>query len=454
MVLRSIRSRVLATAVAITAVLVATVSVVMLAVLRGQLTDNLDEGLSQRADTLEAVVRDGQGATGQGGTGEGGSLRTDEDLLVQVLDPGGNVQMASANLQGAPAIVAPRAGTTTDATVAGRPETFRVLARAIRTPQGDGFLVVGVNNDDVSDPLRAVTVLVLVLGPGAVVLLGGLTWWLVGLVLRPIEAMRAQMAEISETNPGGRVPEPQTGDEINRLAVTMNLALGRLDDAIRRQQRFVADASHELRGPLTRIRTELEVDLALANGADPVGTERSVLVETIGLQHLVEDLLHLARSDAGAAQLANVGVDLDDIVLRELRRLSERQRVRVDALGVSGAHVTGDPAQLGRAVRNLLDNAERHAASTVTITLNERHGDGVPGVVRLTVSDDGAGIPPEERENIFERFTRLDAARSRDTGGTGLGLAITRDIIHRHGGTLALSDGPLTTFAIELPARP
>ncbi|MFN0027955.1 MAG: sensor histidine kinase [Acidimicrobiales bacterium] len=436
---------------AITAALVVTLSAVMLSVLRVQLTDNLEEGLAQRADTIEAVVRDGQVGTGQGGT-----LRTDEDLLVQVLDPGGNVLMSSNNLEGAPAIVAPVAATTTGVTVADRPETFRVLSRAIPSSVGDRFLVVGVNNDDVSDPLRAVAVLVGVLGPGAVVLLGGLTWWIVGRVLRPIEAMRAQMAEISATNLGGRVPEPQTGDEINRLAVTMNLALGRLDDAVRRQQRFVADASHELRGPLTRIRTELEVDLALSNG-DPVGTERSVLEETISLQHLVEDLLHLARSDAGAAELVKVGVDLDDIVLREVRRLSERQRVRVDALGVSGAHVTGDPAQLGRAVRNLLDNAERHAATTVTITLTESQPNGAvgaAGVARLTVSDDGAGIPSAERKHIFERFTRLDAARSRDTGGTGLGLAITRDIIHRHGGTLDLSDGPLTTFVIELPARP
>ncbi len=439
---RSIRFRVLATAVAITAVLVATVSVVMLSVLRWQLTDNLDEGLAQRADTLEAVLRDAPDS----------ALRADEDFLVQVLDPGGEVLTSSANLQGAPAIVAPRLGSTT-VTIAGSPETFRILTRAIPTPQGDAFLVVGVNHDDVSDPLRAVTILVLLLGPGAVILLGGLTWWLVGRVLRPIEAMRAQMAQISETNPSGRVPVPSTGDEINRLAVTMNLALGRLHDAVRRQQRFVADASHELRGPLTRIRTELEVDLALPSGADPVATERSVLGETIGLQHLVEDLLHLARSDAGAAELVNIGVDLDDIVLREIRRLSERQRVRVDALGVSGAHVSGDPAQLGRAVRNLLDNAERHASNSVTITLTELHANGGPGVARLTVSDDGAGVPPAEREHIFERFTRLDAARSRDTGGTGLGLAITRDIIQRHGGTLALNDGPITTFVIELPAR-
>ena len=204
-----------------------------------------------------------------------------------------------------------------------------------------------------------------------VLILALLTWWLTGRTLRPVDKMRAEMAEISGTNLGRRVREPDTGDEIDRLARTMNETLDRLEDAVRRQQRFVADASHELRGPLTRIRSELEVDLARPDCADPTATERSVLDEAIGLQHLVDDLLQLARSDAGAAEMTAVPVDLDDIVLREARRLRDRGRVVIDTSRVSAAQVIGDRNQLGRAVQNLLDNAERHAVTTVTVTLDE-----------------------------------------------------------------------------------
>jgi signal transduction histidine kinase len=203
-----------------------------------------------------------------------------------------------------------------------------------------------------------------------------------------------------------------------------------------------------LRSPLTRIRTELEVDLARPESADPIATERSVLAETIGVQRLVDDLLHLASSDANATAIKVAPLDLDDIVLREVRRVIDRDGVRVDSSGVSAAQVNGDRAQLGRAVKNLLDNAERHAASVVTVTLDE-----TDGVARLMVGDDGAGIPPGQREHIFERFARLDDARSRDAGGSGLGLAITRDIVERHGGTIELADGLPTRFLIELPLR-
>ncbi len=136
-------------------------------------------------------------------------------------------------------------------------------------------------------------------------------------------------------------------------------------------------------------------------------------------------------------------------MLREARRLRDRGRVVIDTSRVSAAQVIGDRNQLGRAVQNLLDNAERHAVTTVTVTLDESDG-----IARLTVTDDGSGIEPAQRERVFERFTRLDDARTRDAGGTGLGLAITRDIVERHGGTIRLADGPTTRFVLEVPARP
>ena len=436
---RTIRFRIAALAVAISSGLLICVSLLMATGLRWQLTDNLDEGLNQRADTIAAVVSDTLPP----------QLSADEDLLIQVVDANGTVLSASSNLAGFESITSLRPGIRNVSNVPGRTETFRVLVREVESGSAKATLIVGVNDDDVTDPVGILTRLLAVAVPAVVVVLGALTWWLTGRTLRPVEKMRRELAEITGTNLGRRVAEPATGDEIDRLAHTMNDTLDRLEDAIRRQQRFVADASHELRSPLTRIRTELEVDLATGEPSDPTRTEQSVLNETIDLQRLVEDLLHLARGDDGIFDSDFRPVDLDDIVLREARRLRERGRVAVDLKGVAAAQTIGDPHQLARAVRNLFDNAERHAASTVTVGLAESEGR-----VQLTVSDDGNGISPEDRDAIFERFTRLDDARTRDTGGTGLGLAIVRDIVQRHHGTVELDNGADTRFMIELPPAP
>ena len=436
---RTIRFRIAAMAVAISSGLLIGVSLLMATGLRWQLTDNLDEGLNQRADTIAAVVGDTLPT----------QLFADEDLLIQVVDSNGLVVSASANLAGAQPITSLRPGIRNISNVPGRPEEFRVLAREISSGSKRVTLLVGVNNDDVTDPVTILTRLLAVTVPAVVLVLGALTWWLTGRTLRPVEKMRVELAAITGSNLGRRVAEPATGDEIDRLAHTMNETLDRLEGAIRRQQRFVADASHELRSPLTRIRAELEVDLASGDLSDPTRTERSVLEETIELQQLVEDLLHLARGDDDVADSDFRPVDLDDIVLREARRLRERGRVAVDLKGVAAAQTIGDPHQLSRAVRNLLDNAERHAASSVAVGLDE-----TDGRVLLTVCDDGAGISPEDRAVIFERFTRLDDARARDTGGAGLGLAIVRDIITRHHGTVDLDSRAETCFVVELPLVP
>ena len=244
-----------------------------------------------------------------------------------------------------------------------------------------------------------------------------------------------------------RVPEPKTADEIGGLARTMNAMLARLEDSTDRQRRFVADASHELRGPLTGIRAQLEVDLAHPERADWEATERDVLDDAIRLQRLVGDLLTLATMDASALDDSHrAPVDLDEIVLTEARRLRSRTTHHVDTPGVSGAQVEANADQLVRAVRNLLDNAARHARSTVTVTLRETESDVV-----MTVADDGPGIPVERREQVFERFTRLDDARTRDRGGTGLGLAITREVVTAHGGTISITNTPGACFTVVLP---
>jgi signal transduction histidine kinase len=324
---------------------------------------------------------------------------------------------------------------------------FRVLSRRVDSTDGPVIVYVASSLDVVSESTSTLRRSLILAVPILAALLGGLIWWLVGRTLQPVEAIRVEVAGIGGSELHRRVPVPGGGDEIARLATTMNAMLDRVEDASRRQQRFVADASHELRSPLTRIRSEMEVDLAHPEGADLAATHRSVLEEAAGLQRLVDDLLLLARTDAGASPAARGRVDLDDVVLRSARRLRERG-VAVDSSSVTGAQVIGDADQLGRAVANVVDNAARHATARVTLGLAEQDGHAV-----LAVTDDGPGVPPQHHERVFDRFTRLDDARSTDAGGAGLGLAIAREIVERHGGRIRIDpthvDG--ARFVITLP---
>ena len=434
---RTVRFRTTVAATIVSAALLVVVSTVTVWLLRAQLTDNLDEGLIGRADEIAALLA----------ADPAPDLPRNEDVLIQVLAPDGTVRQASASVEGMAPITSAHVGVRTVDDVPGRPERFRVVARTVDTPRGPATLLVGVNDDDVSDPVRILSRVLAGAVPLVVAALAALTWWLTGRTLRPVERMRRELADITAGHRGRRVAEPGTADEVDRLARTMNETLDRLDAAITRQTRFVADASHELRSPLTRIRTELEVDLATPGSRQEI--ERSVLQDVVSLQHLVDDLLQLARSDEGVAPLRLERVDLDDIVLKEARRAVERGRVDVDVSAVAAAQTIGDPRHLTRVVRNLLDNAERHARRTVTLSLDEGGT-----ATRLVVVDDGAGIPAGDREHIFERFARADQARSRDAGGSGLGLAIARDIVERHGGTITLADGAPTTFVVELAPAP
>jgi signal transduction histidine kinase len=292
----------------------------------------------------------------------------------------------------------------------------------------------------------------LVAVPASTAVLAGLVWLLVGRVLRPVEAIRTQVDTISASRLDRRVPEPPTADEVARLAHTMNAMLDRLAGSAEQQRRFVADAAHELRSPLARVRAELEVDRAHPAVADLPVTHASVLAETVRLQQLVDDLLLLARGDAGALDIARaVPVDLDDVVEQQAAARRGTGGPRIETRGVAPVQVLGNGAQLGRAVGNLLDNAVRHARATVTVTLDG----GTDGAAVLTVADDGPGVPPDAHEVVFERFTRLDDARSARDGGTGLGLAIARDIAERHGGTLTLADdgSPGARFVLRLPVQ-
>jgi signal transduction histidine kinase len=255
---------------------------------------------------------------------------------------------------------------------------------------------------------------------------------------------------------GVRVPEPPTGDEVARLARTLNEMLDRLGEADERQRRFVADASHELRTPLANIRTAMEVANRHPGRANWPAVAADVLVQDGRMERLVSDLLVLARSDAGHVTPRRKDCDLADIVRAELDRTLP-PGVRLEAGALTPSMVSGDPDQLARIVANLVDNALRHAASRVAVSLTP-----AGRWVELTVRDDGPGIPPADRQRVFERFVRLDQHRSRaegrstegrGAGGAGLGLAIVAELTAAHGGSVRIGGAPGAVLTVRLPLR-
>jgi signal transduction histidine kinase len=231
----------------------------------------------------------------------------------------------------------------------------------------------------------------------------------------------------------------------------MNRMLGRLDEAQFRQRRFVSDASHELRSPVASIRQHTEVALAHPEGSSVRELADVVLEEDVRLQRIVEDLLLLTRIDEGTLELRRAPVDLDDLVFEEASRLRGSTNLTIDVARVSAGRVSGDRDKLERLVRNLSDNAARHARTTISLSLRDGGG-----TVVMAIDDDGSGIPAAQRERIFDRFVRLEDARDRDSGGSGLGLAIVLEIAAFHRGTVRVLDSALggARFEVLLPGLP
>ncbi|HWM22633.1 MAG TPA: HAMP domain-containing sensor histidine kinase [Ilumatobacteraceae bacterium] len=434
----TIRVRVTALATVAVGVVLVVASVLLVARQRAGLVDQLDETLSTEAESLADVLE------------SGGRVPTldDDDRIVIVTGANGEVVSTSGDIDeiDSPLPIADDEGRD----ISFDDETYRLVSASYDLPDGgQGAVHMAGARDDVDESVAELTASLVWIVPLAVLALLAVVWVVVGRTLRPVERIRAQVAGIGVAELDRRVPEPTGDDEIARLAVTMNEMLERLERSVRRQQRFVADASHELRTPLTRMRTELEVDERDPACADAGATRRSQLEEIAGLQRMIEDLLHLARSDAGTAGRRSELVDLDDIVLEEIRALGRPDRV-IDASRVSAAQVMGDPDELRRVVRNLVDNAGRHATTTVDIELTETGTQAT-----LVVADDGPGIPPERRTDVFERFARVDESRTGGAGRAGLGLAIVHDIVTRHNGTITIDDGPSggARFEITLPTR-
>jgi signal transduction histidine kinase len=389
-----------------------------------------------------------------------------EDLLVQVVDADKKVIASSASIQGETALVDVRLDPGTS-------RTFRV-PQLVESDEAKGeggadpgvpFLVAAIGVKSASGTVRTVIVAAslnpvqqlvdllvprLAVGlPLIMVIVGFTVWALTGRALHPVEAIRVEAEALSAASLDRRVPEPGTSDEIGRLATTVNRMLDRLESSVSAQQRFVSDASHELKSPIAAMRTM--IDVARREHPDDLDSFLDDLAaEDMRLEHLVKDLLVLARFDEHATLKRVEEVDLDDVVLEQVAVVGRRPTVGVDISELHPARLMAQLGDMESLTRNLLDNATRHAASRVWIGIELQNRQAV-----LTVSDDGPGIAPEDRERVFERFVRLDESRGRRDGGTGLGLAVCRAIAQSMHGSIAVVE-PLhggTTLQVVLPLR-
>lgn len=320
---------------------------------------------------------------------------------------------------------------------------------------GGAEILVAADTSDVARSVEQVEVILWVAAPAMAALAALVTWLLTGRALRPVDRMTERVRAINAGTLHERVPSPGTGDEIDRLAGTMNSMLERIESHDVRLRQFVTDAAHELRTPVAVLRAEAEVALRSGAGASAPDLASGVLAESLRLQRTVDDLLVLARHDetrsddgaAGGRLRPGEEIDLDDVVLAEAARA---RAAPVDVSGVSAGRVAGSADSAARVVAHLLDNAARHARSRVAVALRAEPS----GEVVLAVDDDGEGIAVEDRRRIFERFTRLGEARTRDNGGAGLGLAVVASLVQEMGGTVTAGDSPLGGARFELRFPP
>ncbi|MET0843894.1 MAG: HAMP domain-containing sensor histidine kinase [Mycetocola sp.] len=369
----------------------------------------------------------------------------DDEAFFQVIDDAGTVVAASDNATAIGTISAPPPNQVQTLRLPGEPGEFLTVADT----SGDLSIVTGRSIASIDETTATVTRLLTVALPILLLFVALITWFVVGRALRPVERMRLEVDDVTSANLHRRIADPGSRDEIGRLATTMNRMLDRLDASQKTQRRFISDASHELKSPLASMRQYAEVAQAHPDQVGVSELSDVVLDEGARLERLVQGMLVLAKADENALAVSRTAVDLDDLVLTEARRLKDTTSLTIDTGSVGPARVLGDIGLLGQALRNLADNAARHAAGQVWFALSESDGQ-----VLLAVSDDGNGIPEDARDRVFERFVRLDEARARESGGSGLGLSIVREIAHAHGGFVVATQSGVggARFELRLPA--
>ncbi|SDK33943.1 sensor histidine kinase [Nonomuraea jiangxiensis] len=424
----------------VAALVCAVVSVLFLMYTGNQAADAAQSRVTEAWNRVVPLIREGPLPS---------TLRKGRVEGIEVVDTKRRVVAATPELVGRPPIAAfsaPR-GSVSAARVLCPPPgltgCMTVVSYKVYQPQGAWLLYVAV---PVVPWYGQTTAVLLAVGVSLLVTALMAAWVFRDLTkaLAPVNAIRAELAEITATDLDRRVPVPTKYAEMKALAETVNDTLDRLEGAYARLRRFTADASHDLRTPITAMRTQLEEALLHQRDTDWPGMTRAVLAGVDRLQAVAADLLTLARLDAHAP-IHRTPTDLSSMVEAELDRRTYQKKIIKDLPGP--VCIDCDRMRITRVLVNLLDNAERHANSQIVVSVRADDTS-----VIMEVADDGEGIAAEHRELVFDRFTRLDAARSRDAGGTGLGLAIAREIARAHEGTLTIEDSERgARFVLRLP---
>ena len=430
-----IRLRVTAACAVVMALVLAASGWFLYSRLSSHLATQLQQELQVRAQDLGALVAGGHGSLAADASsrlvepGESYAQLVDSGRVVDATPPlGGKPVLRGDQLRAA----ARGPLYATLPSVPGLNESSRVLATPVQRDGRRLLLIVGDTRQNDLETLASFRNELLIAGPIALLLASLAGYLLAGIALRPVEAMRSRAEAISAATPGERLPVPATHDELERLGVTLNEMLDRLEDALRRERDFVADAGHELRTPLALLRTELELALRHDLSADELRGAVRVSVEDVDrLARLADDLLLIARSERGELPLQVETVQVDELLASVARKFqwradAERRPLAHEAPAKLRLHA--DRLRVEQALGNLVDNALRHGGGTVLL-----RAEAVNGRVELHVEDGGAGFPPAFLEHAFERFSRPDAARER--GGAGLGLSIVRTIAEAHGGS-------------------
>ncbi|RKR30434.1 sensor histidine kinase [Arthrobacter oryzae] len=446
-----VRKRSTAVAVAVVAMALMLGGVVLLVLLQASLVRATDAAARQRTLDVMAEMEDLNVADLRAYVVE----TAHAGQFVQVLDAGGSVIAASdPEIANAPlSAQRPAPGQTITQDVSSLPsigdnDDYHIVSVGTRTGTGNHTVVVAQAEQIQADTISTVAWFMLGATPLLLLTVAISVWLLVGRSLRQVERIRGQVARINAERLDGRVDVPPTNDELHALALTMNTMLDRLQASDSEQRRFVSDASHELRSPLATLKAGVEIAAADPTGAMWLQMKDVLAEETARMSFLVEDLLTLAKANDGGLKIEQKDVDLDDVLDQEIRRLrsTSRKQISVDLVP---ARMRGDARRLAQVLRNVLDNAERHALTRIAVDLHTS-GDQVV----ITVDNDGDPIPVVDRDRIFERFVRLDGSRSREGGGSGLGLAIASGIVAAHHGTIRATDAPegLCRFEIAFPA--
>ncbi len=407
--------------------------------LRTHLAQSLDLQLQLRAQDLAALVQQPHASLAGGSTGR---FIERGESFAQLLDARAHIVDATRPLGHASLLSQPevrralRGSLFLDrSSVPGLNEPARLLA----SPLGRRVLIVGATEQNNAETLVSLRNQLLLIGPIALVLTSAVGYAVSGLSLRPVERMRRRAAQISADTPGERLPVPHTSDEIERLGLTLNDMLARLEHSLARERAFVADAGHELRTPLALLRTELELALRQGRTMEELRQAMSRSAEeTDRVAQLAESLLLIASSDRGELPLDRQSLELRDLLDTVSHRFAWRADEARRTLSIeapSGLQVTGDRLRLEQALSNLVDNALRHGAGKVTLSAATSSAG-----IELHVRDEGEGFPREFLPHAFERFSRSDTVRA--GGGAGLGLSIVDAIARAHGGSAHIAPHP------------